>query len=198
LLPKKGSEVLSREQINTDAYLCRRVDNIENLKDEDGNLSPNAIDPEKEYFNLSTNMTPETFVEDIKYRVINPGIKTQLYEKGCIIPKWYALDFLIAKNYGHFFFQINKVQGFNEEIPFNKNRKKISNTTTPFTLYIDHKPMVYNFHHYETSVWFGNEDKSVKGKNEIKEDTLHEAIIHRLRTKFIEISVFELPKKQAS
>ena len=53
LLPVHGNEIIIRENINLDSFLCRRVEDQVNLKDSEGRLSPNAIDPEGEYFKLS-------------------------------------------------------------------------------------------------------------------------------------------------
>lgn len=192
LLPVHGNEIIIRENINLDSFLCRRVEDQVNLKDSEGRLSPNAIDPEGEYFKLSTNIIPQTKTNDLKYRVLNPDFKFKYYVAGGYIPKYYEVDFHTLKGYGCFFFQIRKLHNFTDRIPFKAKSKQPSTTeSTVFHYYIDHKPMVFNYHHYEASVSFGEDIKPLKPSN-FNEGTYQAAILHKLRTKFRQISVFDI------
>ncbi len=190
LLPKPDYKVLSREEINCNHFLCRRVD-INLLKDETGKLSPNAVD-DVEYLRLSTNIIPPTLPEDIHLIVTSDRIKTKYWEAGSQIPKCKDIEFIRSENTGHFFFKIEHIQEFKGTIKFTSKKKEFNAlVSTDFISRIVHKPMVYIYYHYESLIEFP-EFENVPAKS-FGKNTYKAAITHILRDRLIEIAVFSLP-----
>lgn len=188
LLPKKDSEILCRENLDNLAYLCRVVDDKRTLTEDDVKVSPNAI-PDIEIFRLSTNMLKMPFTMQDNYIRVTSQHKSTYYTKGAKIPNPKEISFKNLDDAGIFYFQIKDLQNFSHTIPFHKNQKH-ANLTTKYTMYIDHKPMIFNYYHYESSVYSETSEKVKPGTG--NPDTYRYRISHAMKTKLIQISKLSL------
>lgn len=193
LLPLNNSEEIKTENIDQRLYLCRRVDDSSLLK-EGKELSRNAIE-DPEFFRMSTNLIPPHNSQDIKIQLLEKSLSLTYYKRGMRVPKCSSITYKHNENCGFFFFKIESIQNHNFKIPFKgKKREKADSPVTPVKIQFEHKPMIANYHHYESAIYYNNEPTRLNPPKNMSEGTYADLIASQFFSVLKRYTVFDFPK----
>lgn len=184
LIPTSEFKKISDTKSIQTHYLGKWVEGANLFKDEDGKLSPAAIEV-KRIPGFSTNKILHSKKCDLNIQFIKEvsGIFNAGWEEGQagLFPS--LLDFQIDSTRKHYFVKISDIDGYTDKY---HNPPGKTDDEFMFTVKVVHKPLMANYWHFELSI------DTAHGKIESAKSAWQKVICSSIRDRIQEKAIFKI------